>query len=264
MIGNSDDETNFPHKLLLTNRQVTILRKAFTNHTSTDTKFSKTQLSNMMQSGGFFGKLLGLLLRTGLPLMKSAIQPLAKGVLIPLGLTVAASAADAGIHKNTSGSGHNTTLTFSNDEMRDILKLVKSLEDSGLLSEGVSETIKNEAKEQKGGFLSMLLGTLFASLLGNMLADKGVIRAGEGTVRVGYGSKRSSLKKIFLTTPNTLTNFEIQMYYQNEPRFNGVYSKDNLTDKIKDGVNVTNLDVYSDIGTHRISLYVNTNHCDIL
>ena len=77
--------------------------------------------------------------------------------------------------------------------MKDTLKIVKSLEDSGSLLEGVSETIKNEAKEQKGGFLSMLLGTLVASLFGNMLADKGVIRAGEGTTRVGYGSKKSSL-----------------------------------------------------------------------
>ena len=79
--------------------------------------------------------------------------------------------------------------------MEDILKIGKSLEDSGLLLEGVSETIKNEAKEQKEGFLSMLLGTLGASLLGNMLAGKGVIRAGEGTARVGYRSKRSSFKK---------------------------------------------------------------------
>ena len=80
--------------------------------------------------------------------------------------------------------------------MKDILKIVKSLEDSGLLL-GVSETIKNKAKEQKGGFLSMLLSTLGASLLGNMLAAKGVIRPGEGTATVGYGSKRSSLKKDF-------------------------------------------------------------------
>ena len=79
--------------------------------------------------------------------------------------------------------------------MKDILKRVKSLEDAGLLLEGVSETIKNEAKKQKGGFLSMLLGTIGASLLGNMLAGKAVMRAGEGTVRVGYGSKRSSFFK---------------------------------------------------------------------
>ena len=84
--------------------------------------------------------------------------------------------------------------------MKDILKIVKPLEDPGLLLEEVTETIKNEAKEQKGGFLSMLLGILGASLLGNMLAGKGVLRAGEGTRRVGYGSKRSSLKNIFDST----------------------------------------------------------------
>ena len=129
--------------------------------------------------------------------MKSVIQPLAKSVLIPLGLTTATSAADAGIHKKilvlilVLGSGHNTTLIISNDEMKEILKIVESLENSGLLLEGVSETIKNEGKEQKGGFLSMLLGTLGASPLGNMLAGKGVVRAGEGTARVGYGSKKS-------------------------------------------------------------------------
>ena len=100
----------------------------------------------MIQLGRFLGKLLGPLLRTGLSLMKSVIQPLAKYVLIPLGLTAAASAADAGIHKKILGSGHNTTLIVSNDEMEDILKIVKSLEDSGILLKGVSETIKDEAK----------------------------------------------------------------------------------------------------------------------
>ena len=99
MIGNSDDETNFPHKLLLTNGQVANLRNAFANHISTDIKLPKTQLSRVIQSGGFLGRLLGPLLRTGLPLMKNVIQPLAKSVLIPLGLTAGASAADAGIHK---------------------------------------------------------------------------------------------------------------------------------------------------------------------
>ena len=93
----------------------------------------------------------------------------------------------------------NTTLIVSNDEMDDILKIVKSLEDSGVLLKGVSESIQNEAKEQKGGFLSMLLGTLGASLLGNLLtkklSGKGVIRAGKGAIRAGYGYKRSSLKK---------------------------------------------------------------------
>ena len=131
MIG--DNEADFPHQLLLTNRQVSDLRKAFASSSSTDIKFSKTQLSKMIQLGGFLGRLLGPLLKTGLPLIKNVIKPLAKSVLIPLGLTAAASAADAGIHKKILGSG-NTTLIISNNEMK-----------------------------QKGGFLSMLLGTLGVS-----------------------------------------------------------------------------------------------------
>ena len=97
MIG--DNETNFPHKLLLTNRQVANLRKAFANYLSTDIKLSKTQLSKMMQSGGFLGRHLGPLLKTGLPLVKNVIKPLSTRILVPLGLTAAASVADAGIHK---------------------------------------------------------------------------------------------------------------------------------------------------------------------
>ena len=96
MIG--DDETNFPHKLLLTNRQVANLRKGFANYLLTDIKLSKTQLSKMIQSGGFLASLLGPLIKTGLPLIKNVIKPLAKSVLIPLGLTAAAPAADEGIH----------------------------------------------------------------------------------------------------------------------------------------------------------------------
>ena len=88
MIG--DSETNFPHKLLLTNKQVADLRKSFANHSSTDIKLSKTQLSKMIQSGRFLGRLLGPLLKMGLPVIKNVIKPLAKSVLIPLGLTAAA------------------------------------------------------------------------------------------------------------------------------------------------------------------------------
>ena len=199
MVGNSNYDTNFSHELLLTNRQVANIRKAFANHSSTNIKLSKTQLSKMIQSGGFLGKLLGPLLKTGLPLIKSVIKPLAKSVLIPLGLT-AASAADAGIHKKILGSGHNnTTLIISNDELDDIFKIIKYLEDSGVSLKGFSETIQHEAKEQRGGFLSMLLGTLGASLLGDVLSKglsgKGVIRAGEGAIGAGYGSKRPSLKR---------------------------------------------------------------------
>ena len=200
MVGNSNDNTNFPDELLLTNRQVANIRKAFAKNTSTDIKLSKTQLSKMIHTGGFLGKLLGPLLKTGLPLMKSVIKPLAKSVLIPLGLTAAASAADAGIHKKILGSGNNnnTTLIISNDEMGEILKIVKSLKDYRVLLKGVSEAIQHEAKEQRGGFLSMLLGTLGAYLLGDVLSKglsgEGVIRAGEGKIRAGYGSKGSSLK----------------------------------------------------------------------
>ena len=145
MIGNSDDNINFPHELLLTNRQVENLRKDFVKNTSTDIKLSKTQLSKTIQSGGFLGRLLGPLLRTGFPLMKSVIKPLAKSVLVPLGLTVAASAADSGIHKKILRSGHNnnTTRIISNDEMDNFLEIVKSLEDSRVLLKGVSETIHN-------------------------------------------------------------------------------------------------------------------------
>ena len=94
-----DGGTNFPHKLLLTNRQVSNLRKVFAGKSSTDIKSSKTQISKMIQSRGFLRRLLGPLLKTALPLMKNVIKPLAKSVLILLGLTAAASAADAGIHK---------------------------------------------------------------------------------------------------------------------------------------------------------------------
>ena len=203
MIGNN--ETNFSHTLLLTNIQVANLRKAFGNHLSTDIKSPKTQSSKMIQSGR--------LLKTGLPLIKDVIKPLAKSILIPSELTAGASAADAGIHKKKLGSGrysssalHNhpssATIVISNNEMEDIIEIVKSLEDSGLLLKGVIETVQNEVKEQKGGFLSMLLGTLGASLLGNLLTGKGIYRAGkgkginragEGVLRAGYGNNNNKM-----------------------------------------------------------------------
>ena len=141
-------------------------------------------MHKIVQSGGFLGRLLGPLLKTGLPLKKNVLKPLTKSVLIPLGLTAVASATDAAIHKKMFGSGMATLIT-SNEEMNDIMKIVKSLEASGLLIKGVSKTIKNEAKEQKGRFLSMLLGTLGASLLGHLLTGKGTIRASKGTIRAG-------------------------------------------------------------------------------
>ena len=188
MIGDSDDETNFPHELLLTGRQVSSIRKAFSNNSSVDIKFSKTQLSKMIQSGGFLGKLLGPLLKTELPLIKNVITSWAKSVLIPLGLTAAAAAADAEILKKTLGSGGHTTLIISNKDIEDLIKIVKSLEDFVLLLKGVTESAQNEVKEKKGGSLSTWLGTLGASLLGSLLAGKGINRAGEGIVRAREGN----------------------------------------------------------------------------
>ena len=189
MVSNSNDNTNFPHELLLTNRQIANIRKAFAKNRSVDIKLSKTQLSKMIQSGGFLGNLLG-------KLAGPLAGPLAKNVLAPLGISAAMSTIDGSIKKKMFGSG-TTTSIISNDEINDILKIVKSLENSGLLLKGVSETIQHEAKEQRGGFLSMLLGTLGDFLLGDILSKglsgKGVIRAGGGTIRAGYGSKRPSL-----------------------------------------------------------------------
>ena len=116
--------------------------------------------------------------------MKAAV-PLAKYILAPLEITAAASAIDAGIQKKIQ------TLIISNEEMNDIMKIIQTLEDSNILLKGVTKTIKNETKDQKEGFLSMLLGTWGASLLGNILVGK-------------------------------------QTYYENEPRFTGVYSRKNL------------------------------------
>ena len=128
-----------------TTRQKIKLRNTFNNNMSTDLKLSKTQIFKIIQSGGFLSKLLGPLLKTGLPLTKNVIRPLAKSVLIPLGLTAATSAADAGIHKKILGSGI-TTLIISNEKMNDIMKIVQALEDSNILLKRVTKTIENETK----------------------------------------------------------------------------------------------------------------------
>ena len=176
------------HELLLTTRQKTKLRNAFDNNMSTDLKVSRAQISKIIQSGGFLGSLWSKLAG---PLMKVAI-PLAKNVLAPLGITAAASAIDAGIQKTIHGSG-TTTLIISNEEMNDIMKIVQVLEDSNILLKRVTKTIRNETKEQKGGFFSRILGILGASLLGSLLTGKEIVRAGSGNkkgkeiVRAGTG-----------------------------------------------------------------------------
>ena len=136
------------------------------------------------------------------------------------------------------------------------MKIIEALENSGILLKGVSKTIENETKEQRGGFLSMLLGILGASLLGNLLTGKGIMRAGDGVVHAGSGSKKN-LNSLLPFHP--LTNIEISECYKNEPRFNGVYSRNNLPNKIKKGAYVLNLDEYENTGAHWVSLFVKTN-----
>ena len=189
--------------------------------------------------------------------MKAALL-LAKNVLAPLVLTAAMSAIDGSIQKKIHGSGATkgagVKLIIEQEDMNDIIKIINALENSGILLKGESKAIKNETKEQKGGVLSMLLGTLGASLLGNLLTGgKGIMRAGDGIVCAGSGSKKN-LNSLLPFHP--LTNTEISEYYANEPRFNGVYPRNNLPNKIKRGAYVINLDEYENTGTHWVSLFV--------
>ena len=228
-------------------RQNTKLRNAINNNLATDIKLSKAQIKKLIQSGGFLGKLLSKLAG---PLMKVAM-PLAKNVLAPLGLTVAMSVIVGSIQKKIHGLG--IKLIIEEEDMNDIMKIIEALEKSGILLKGVSKTIENETKEQRG-FLSMLLGTLGASLLGNLVTGKGIMRADDGIVCAGSGSKKNQLNLLLPFHP--LTNIEISEYYKNEPRFNGVYSRNNLPNKIKKGAFIINLDEYENTGMHWVSLFV--------
>ena len=191
------NKDELPHELLLTTRQNTKLRNAINNNLATNIKLSKAQIKKLIQSGGYLCKLLSKLAG---PLMKVAM-PLAKNVLAALGLTAAMSAIDGSIQKKIHGSG--IKLIIEEEDMKDIMKIIEVLEYSGILLKGVSKTIENETKEQRGEFLSMLLGTLRASLLRNLLTGgKGIVRAGEGSVasrakgkgivRAGQGSKKKT------------------------------------------------------------------------
>ena len=195
------------HELLLTTRQNTKLRNAVNNYSATDIKLSKAQIKKLIQSGGFLGNLLSKLAG---PLMKVAL-PLAKNVLAPLGLTAAMSAIDGSIQKKIHGSGvtkgAGVKLIIEQEDMNDIMKIIKALKHSGILLKGVSKTIKNKTKEQKGGFLSMLLGTLGASLLGNLLTGgKRIMRAGDGIVRAGSGSKKKTKFTVTFSSCNKYRN----------------------------------------------------------
>ena len=200
----------------------------------------------------------------GLSLMKRVLTPLVKNVLLPLGLTAAPSATDAAIQKKILGSSV-TTLIFSNGDLEGIMKIAKSLKKDGLLIKVVSETIENEVKEQKGGF--MLEATLGASLLRNILPGRGmkskmpeyestisglgVIREGEGTIRTGEETTTASQSfycHIIL---------ELVLKYKNiiKMNLNIMMSRDNLH-KIKDGAYIVNLDEYESVRTHWIALYI--------
>ena len=164
---------DLPYELFLTTRQKTKLRNASNNNMSTDLKLSKAQISKTVQSGVFVGSLLSKLAG---PLMNVAVL-LAKNILAPLAIT--AAAIDAEIQKKRYGSG-TTPLTVLNEEMNDIMKIVQVLEDSNILFKGRTERVKNETKEQKGGFLRTLVDTLWSILLGNSLSGKGIVRASSG------------------------------------------------------------------------------------
>ena len=163
------------------------------------------------------------------------------------------SAIDGSIQKKMHGSG--VKLIIEKEDMNDVIKIIEALENSGILLKGVSKTIENETKEKRGGFLSMLLGILGASLLGNLLTGgKSIMRAGDGIVRAREGSEsKKTLNSLLPFHP--LTNIEINEYYKNEPRFNGVYSRNNLPNKIKKEAYVINLDEYENTGTHWVALF---------
>ena len=184
------NKDELPHELLLTTRQNTKLRNAIDNNLATDIKLSKAQIKKLIQSGGFLGKLLSKLAG---PLMKVAM-PLVKNVLAPLGLTAAMPAVDRNIQKKIHGSG--IKLIIEQEDMNDIMKIIEAVENAGISFKGVSKTIENETKEQRRGFLNMLLGILGASLLGNLLTGgKGIMRAGDGIVRAGDGIVRAGAGK---------------------------------------------------------------------
>ena len=169
---------------------------------ATDIKLSKAQIKILIQSGGFLGKLLSKLAG---PLMKVAL-PLAKNVLALLVLTAAMSTIDRSIQKKMHGSG--VKLIIEQEDMNDIMKIIEALENSGILLKGVSKTIESKTKEQRGGFLSMLLGTLGASLLGILvIGGKGIMRAGDGIVRAGEGSGSEKKKPKFTITISSINKY---------------------------------------------------------
>ena len=190
--------------MLLTKKEIKYIIKVIRSFENREILLKRTTRKITSQEQGFLD-FLSPLMSTGLPLMENVLTPLAKRILVPLGLTKAVSARDVAIQKKIFGYGMKI-LIFSNEELDDIIKMFKSLEEAGLLIKCVSEAVENEVKKQKGGFLGMLAATLGASLFGNMVAGRGmkskmpereatipgpgVIRAGEGSIRGSEGTTR--------------------------------------------------------------------------
>ena len=240
------NKNNLIHELYLTERQMKKLIKKIDNNMSTDIKLSKTQINKTIKEGGNLGRLLMNFLPK---LIKPAIS-IRRNILAPLGLTAAMSATDAAIQKKIYGSG-STKLIISVDDLDEIIKIVTALKEHDILLKRTAKTIKNETKEQKGGFLSMLLGTLGASLLGNLLTDKGLYRTGQGMYRTGQPLKK-------LIPFHVLENFEIMDYFYKIKRVNGVFSRNNLP-KLKNAAYAINLDHRKNTGTHWIVIFLKNN-----
>ena len=180
------NKSNLIHELYLTERQMKKLIKKTDDNMSTDIKLSKTQINKTIKECGNLGRLLMNFLPK---LIKPAIS-IGKNILAPLGLSAALSATDAAIQKKIYRSG-TAKLTISVDDLDEIIKIVTALEEHDILLKGTAKAIKNETKEQKGGFLSMLLETIRASLLGNLLTGKGLYRTGKGMYRTGQELKKN-------------------------------------------------------------------------
>ena len=192
------DGNDLPRELLLTARQKTKLRNALNNNMSTDINLSKAQISKIIQS-----RVFRIIIKKTSRSINESSSSFGKNILAPLGITAAASAIDAGIQKKIHGSGRpsSTSLIISNKEMNDIMKIAQALEDSNILLKVVTKTIKNKTIKLKGGFLSMLLSTLGARLLGNLLSGKRIAGAGSGNkkgkgiVRASYGKEYVEIQK---------------------------------------------------------------------
>ena len=231
--------------MFLTQTQLNKLREKVENNMSTDIKLSKAQINKLVKERGALGSILARFLPK---LIKPAIS-LGKNILAPLELSSAMSATDATIQEKVHGYG-TKTVKFSNKDLNDMTKFFIALEDSDVLMKRITETLKNDIKKGRAlPLIPMLLGTLGASLL----TGRGLFRTGRGMYR--SGNHGQGIKKKLLASFNPLTNFEIQEYFKDEKRFNGVSSRNNLP-KLKNDAYVINLDHSKNTGTHWVAAFV--------